>query len=169
MLLFLYCSPITAKAESVVRESDVQAVLLFNFIRYTQWPPSVFPHAQSPFQLCILGDAPFAQSLRLVTVNQTVRQRKLNVRQVRGRDNLNLCQLLFIGDAVPVKLEDILLGVRQYPVLTVSFGKEFVLRGGMVAFFRQGTKVRFAVNPHTAQKAGLKISANLLQLAHIIH
>jgi hypothetical protein len=42
---------------------------------------------------------------------------------------------------------------------------QFVNRGGMIQFVREGKKVRFEVNLTAAQRAGLTLSSELLKVA----
>jgi hypothetical protein len=50
-------------------------------------------------------------------------------------------------------------------VLTVGEVEGFTETGGMINFFREGTKIRFQINQGAATSAGLKISSKLLSLA----
>jgi hypothetical protein len=53
------------------------------------------------------------------------------------------------------------------PILTVSDIEDFTDRGGVVAFYLDRKKVRFAVNPTSARRRGLKLSSQLLRLGRI--
>ena len=53
-------------------------------------------------------------------------------------------------------------------ILTTSDVPGFAAEGGMVNFVQENEKVRFEINPGSAEKARLKISAKLLALARIV-
>jgi hypothetical protein len=55
--------------------------------------------------------------------------------------------------------------VRGAHVLTVGDAPDFLARGGVVEFVREGNRVRFDVNIGEAQRAGLVVSSRLLRVA----
>ncbi|QTN43746.1 YfiR family protein [Marinobacter salsuginis] len=54
---------------------------------------------------------------------------------------------------------------RQQGILTVSDLPEFVRKGGMVGYVKQGNVIRFEINLKAATDAGLTINSRLLELA----
>ena len=54
------------------------------------------------------------------------------------------------------------------PVLTVGEDEEFIDEGGVVQFYLEGNKVRFAFNLNEVQERELKVSSKLLSLAKIV-
>lgn len=169
LFLFLCLFPMLTQAAPLIRENYVKAVLLFNFTRYTQWPESVFLNADTPYRICVLGQNPFVGSLDAAVAGETVRGRGIETLGIDQLEQTLLCQVLFVGELNHYSLQEVLAYTNNYPILTVGDGENFILEGGMVAYFKQGSKVRFAVNPQAVSGAKLKISANLLQLARIIH
>jgi hypothetical protein len=59
-------------------------------------------------------------------------------------------------------------GSRGEPILTVGEERDFIARGGIVSLYLDGSNVRFTINPAAADRAGLRISSRLLQLARIV-
>ena len=53
------------------------------------------------------------------------------------------------------------------PVLTVSDGAELIRSGGSIGLIVEEGRMRFAINPDAAHRAGLRLSSRLLQLAKI--
>jgi hypothetical protein len=51
------------------------------------------------------------------------------------------------------------------PVLTVGETLPFERRGGIITFIIEAGKVRFDVNPRAAERAGLRLSSKVLQVA----
>jgi hypothetical protein len=64
---------------------------------------------------------------------------------------------------------DVSFKLDSRPVLTVSEDGGFIQHGGMINFYRDGTKVRFEINPEAAEKKGLKLGSELLSLGKIVH
>ena len=53
--------------------------------------------------------------------------------------------------------------------MTVGNAPGFTRQGGIINFIMQDNRVRFEINPEAADRAGLRISSKLLQLATIVH
>ncbi len=168
VLLLSLLSPTGLQAASPIKETYVKAVLLFNFTRYTQWPDAVFADNNAPYRICVLGRGPFVDALYTAVEGETVRGREMAILVLDSLDSVPNCQVLFVNEPGDYSLPDIFAYAQDYPMLTVGDGENFILEGGMVAYFKQGNKVRFAINPQAVSKAHLKISANLLPLARII-
>ena len=80
---------------------------------------------------------------------------------------LKKCQILFIAYSEKGKTSEILEVQGGSGVLTVSEIDTFLPKGGMIFFDQEGQKITLAINPKTAEEAGLAISSKLLQAAKI--
>jgi hypothetical protein len=150
------------------REYQLKAVFLFNFIQFVQWPDAVFPEPGTPIRIGVLGDDPFGQALDEAVRDETVRGHKLVVLRSRRLEDLQDCHLLFIGKSEARRIGEILALIDRRPVLTVGETDGFARNGGIIAFFSEGNKVRFEINPVSAQRQGLKLSSQLLGLGRIV-
>jgi hypothetical protein len=89
------------------------------------------------------------------------------VRRV-GIDGLAGCHLLFWSGSDDHQRRMLLQALAGKPVLTVSDDGAFARAGGMINFFVDSERMRFAVNPAAAERGGLRISSRLLKLAVIV-
>jgi hypothetical protein len=144
-------------------EYDVKAAFLYNFTKFVDWPSSAFPDP-SNLKICVLGDDPFGKSLRSVAGEQ-VGNHKLTVMQTDSLAKPAGCQILFISRSEREHLSQILASVKGFPVLTVGDTKGFADDGVIINFVLEGSKVRFEINTESADRAGIRISSKLLQLA----
>lgn len=154
-------------AQGVSKEYQIKAVFLLNFLQFVQWPPGAFPGEDAPLRMAVLGDDPFGPVLDEVVRDEKVGRRPVTVERARRWQDVTNCHLLFISDSERGRLPDIMAGLRDRPILLVSDGPDFTRRGGMIRFFIDGNKVRFEINPASAQQRGLKLSAQLLSVARI--
>jgi hypothetical protein len=53
-------------------------------------------------------------------------------------------------------------------ILTIGETEGFALRGGVIGFYNDGSKIRFEINLKAAKSANLRISSRLLQLAQLV-
>ena len=164
LLLALLLAAPGLLAAQTASEYDVKAAFLYNFTKFVDWPPAAFPDPGSSLKLCVLGADPFGGSLQAVAGEQ-VANHKLTVVRTESLAKPTGCQILFISRSERDHLPQILAAVKGSPVLTVGDTKGFVDEGVIINFTLEGTKVRFEVNTESADRAGIKISSKLLQLA----
>jgi hypothetical protein len=149
------------------KEYQVKAVYLFNFSKFINWPASAFDNSRTPIRICVLGKNPFDDFDRLVK-GKKVQKRRITVEHLSDYRQANRCHILFVSKSEKGNQAAILAYTQQYPILTVSDIRNFVVRGGMIQFYIRGRKVRFMIDPETVQEAGIRASANLLRVAKIV-
>jgi hypothetical protein len=169
LALALLCAHASAWAEvSATKEYQIKAAFLFNFAQFVEWPSGTFTDSDVPVRIGVLGDDPFGSSLDETIRGETVRGRKLVVERSPRLDELLDCQILFIGKSEKAKLSETLGRLSDATVLTVSDLDGFTSQGGVIRFYLQGNKIRFEINLDSAQKHGLKMSAQLLSLGKVL-
>lgn len=165
-LLAFLAEPLPAQSP-VSREYQIKAAFLFNFAQFVEWPATAFTNTDAPLCIGVLGDDPFGGALEQTLKDETIRSHKLTVQRSRRVEDLKGCQMIFISRSEKGRMPAILSALDGM-TLTVSETEDFARRGGMINFFLDGNKVRFEINPATAQSKGLKISSQLLSLGKII-
>ena len=170
---FVLSAPLAPKTVAATpappsREYQVKAVFLFNFLQFVEWPGAAFPEAGSPIRIGILGDDPFGPALEQTVQGEAVNHRPLAITRSKRVDDLKDCHLIFISKSEGRRIETILTVLKNRPVLTVSEIEGFARQGGVIGFYPDGKKVRFEINPATAQNQGLKMSSELLRLGKIV-
>jgi preprotein translocase subunit Sec61beta len=148
-------------------EYQVKAVLLYNLTRFTTWPAERF-QGHGEFRLCVYGEDRFQGSLDLAVRGESVNGLPVRLHYPGGVDDIAGCHLLFVGAGETRPEYEVLAAVAAAPILTVGESEGFIFNGGMVRFYTQGSKIRFAINPDAVTAAGLKVSANLLYIATIV-
>ncbi|MCP4696254.1 MAG: YfiR family protein [Gammaproteobacteria bacterium] len=171
LCLFLSLWGGNCAALSEAREYQVKAVFLLNFAGFVTWPDAAFASARAPFHICVLGENPFGNALNLTVKNEYVGEHAIMVEYLNNPKKIAHCHILFINRSEKKRLPELLERLQQHPVFTISDMDDFVVRGGMVQFFKHGKrrKVRFYVDPKTIKKTGLRISADILRFARIVH
>jgi hypothetical protein len=158
----------TAWAEGATSEYQVKAAFLFHFAQFVEWPEETFKDASSPVTYCTIGEDPFHGSLDTTLGGKTIGERSFRVLHFKQPQEIEGCQVLFIGAEEKKMLPAILAGVKGNSVLTVGESEHFVQEGGMIGFCVEEKKIRFEINLQTAQRAKLKISSRLLALAKTV-
>jgi len=118
--------------------------------------------------MCIVGDNALLTAVTDAVKGQQAGGRTLDVTRPGDGTAWGSCQVLFVAEAEVRGAAVALDRLRQRPVLTVSDGAEFARTAGIIEFFREGDRMRFAINAQAAERAGVRISSRLLGLAKIV-
>lgn len=148
---------------------DVEAVYLYQFGRFVQWPGQTPASPADSFPICVLGRDPFGATLESTIIGEKIGQMPLREDHIADASDAKHCRILFISDSEDEHLAAILDTLQKEPVLTVSETRDFALRGGMIQFVVVDNRVRFEINLATAQRAGLEVSSQLLKVASMVH
>ena len=149
-------------------EDQVQAVFLFNFSRFVEWPPQAFAAPGDPFVIGIVGSDPFGARLDEAVHNEQIHGHALTVRRFRSISEVENCQILFIDQSENTRLGQILAVLDHRSILTVSQADGAAQRGVMIQFATENSRIRLRINVDSARAAGLTISSKLLRPAEII-
>jgi hypothetical protein len=162
MMLLLVRVEIDAQA---VTQPALRAAFLYNFAKFTEWPPDGLP--AGPLTLCVLDDTAVEGALSELVGNSMINGRTVTISRNASGARLRACHLLYVGEANSARAAAILEELLGAPVLTVSNGDDFIRLGGIVGLFVEEGRMRFAINPDAAHRAGVRLSSRLLQLARI--
>jgi hypothetical protein len=171
LLLVVFAIGAPAGADSRARrtaEYDLKGAFLFNFTQFVDWPSDAFAARDSPFTIAIVGDDPFGLGLDEMVANELAHDRKIVVRRYKAVEELDDCQLLFVGISEPGPLGHALSVVAHRRVLTVGETRAFTARSGMITFELSQRRLRLKINVAEARAAGLTISSKLLRQAEIV-
>jgi len=150
------------------KEYQLKAAFLFNFAQFVKWPTDSFTDADAPFCIGILGDDPFGAALEETVRGETINNHRLTVVRAQRMEDLKDCQIIFVCRSEEDHVGEILSQIGTRPVLTVSEVDSFARNGGDIDFYLSDGKVRFEINPQSAQRCGLRISSQLLSLGKIV-
>lgn len=149
-------------------ESQVKAAFVYHFTRFIKWPSSSFPSENSPFTLCVFGNNSFAPILEKTMNGKSVGQHPFVILQSPSPKNLHLCHVAYLGKSYSEPLPTLHNSGLGPDVLTVGETKEFLIQGGMIQFYLENKKIRFAINRNAINNTHLQISAKLLQLGKMV-
>jgi len=167
-LLFWCATSMSGPVLAAPTTSEIEAVFLFNFSQFVDWPSQVFAEPDSPIVISVLGSDPFGTTLDEVVRGEVVKGRSLIVRRFQRVEQLTDTQILFISRSERGRLESILTTLKGRSVLTVSDIEGFANNGGIICFVLVDNKIRLRVNLQAAKAAGLTLSSKLLRPAQIV-
>ena len=158
----------TGRAEPAPQEYQIKAVFLFNFAQFVEWPPDAFGGPKAPLEIGVLGEDPFGNHLEDTMRGEAIGGRALVVRRFARVEDIDHCHILFISRSESKKLEQVVAALRGRTILTVGDTDGFALRGVMIRFISEKSRIRLRINLDSAKAAGLVVSSKLLRAAEIV-
>lgn len=177
--LVLLCMAVLLGAMSVCRagarepasEESVKAAILFNLIRFVEWPVSAVPDPSAPWIVATFGQDALQKRMVEMAASAGLSSR-VSVLEVGELGQLEDCRdgikVLYIARSAHKLIPQILDLLQARPVLTVGDDEGFVIRGGMMNYVRRNNRIRFDINLDQAEKSRLKMSSRLFSLARVI-
>jgi len=155
-------APVRASAQEPRSEAAVKGAFVYNFGKFVAWPAEL--NGEEPFAVCVLGRPDAFQDAVMALAGRTVQRRTIAPRRLQRAEEAAGCQILVIGQSQSRRVDAILRTVQDQAVLTVSDIEGFAASGGMLGLLTAGGRVVFEVNVGAAQRAGLRLSPQLIAL-----
>ena len=144
---------------------EVMAAMIYNFALFIDWPTTESEAKQSPFVIGVFSEDPIGIFLENSAKVETLQGRRIQIRHLATVNDVKSCRILVVSHSQKKRLPEILDALRGEPTLTVGDIDDFAQLGGMIAFKKEGSRIRFQINSDAATRVGLKISSKLLHLA----
>lgn len=153
-----------ATAQDVATEQSLRAAMVFNFLKFADFPGDGIGKPPT-LQLCVAArDARQAEALAALS-GRKVGGRKLSVVEFTARSND--CQIFYVDSRQRWNAVAEQPALRQ--ALTISDYPGFARDGGMIEIDVQNDGARFDINLAETKRAGLHFSPQMLRLARQIH
>jgi hypothetical protein len=149
-------------------EYEIKAAFIFNIAKFVEWPAAALKPDETTFTIGILGKDPFGDVLDATLGGKTLKGRAIAIKRFQQLSEVGGCQILFISESEKKRMNDILARLDGESVLTVSDQADFARNGGMFELYLENNRVKFAVHTEAAERANLKVSAKLLNLAKVL-
>lgn len=154
------------ESETTSTPYDVEAAFIYNFLKFTEFPPEA---AQTEYSLCVLGDdVRGLRSAFRALQGKKVREKPIDVSFPMIGSRLRTCDVLFVSLELESSLPEILQRSRSSGVLLVGENDSFCKRGGLISFYREDDKLRFQVNLEAVERQRLTLSSKLLTVAKVV-
>ncbi len=155
-------SPLTAApAAPAASENTLIAAFLYNFLKFTEWPEGTI---KTELVLCTSKSLTF-EELDAIS-GRSVQSKPVRIKRISFHESTNECQLLFLPrEDSAEQIREWLKIVDQRPILIVSNIRDFLDMGGMITLINDGKNLNFEVDLERVKYAGLRLNAQLLQIA----
>jgi len=156
--------PVPAQ-QLVAPEHEVKATWLLNLTRFVEWPSTAFEDNDSPFVVGVMGKELPEMDLEKTFGDKPIKGRRVQIKRVSNEQEIRGCQLLFITSSERRRTRDLLDKLKGQPVLTVGETEDFLDYGGVINLLVKDESLQLEIDLNAAQKAGLRLNANLLKIA----
>lgn len=160
--------PVYAAENLQLVEQQIKAGLVYNFLKYTEWPPGRMPAAGQEIAVCLLGGDPFGGYLQPLA-GRTVNQQVIGIRSVPAVAEAQNCSLLVVHPSQEANWPGIQRMLAEQSILTVSDMPGFATSGGMIEFTRINNRIGVTINTDTVTAANLMVQDRLLRLARTVN
>lgn len=151
-----------ASAYAADKGQLVKAAFLYNFTKFVTWPGELSIASRSSINICVIGNNTLGDATAVFkegsTATLTINAKILSSSPTTPGE----CHIAFLTTSQPRALAKQL---QAASILTVSDAESFAENGGMIGFVEENNKIRLVVNKLAVEQAGLKIDAQLLEIA----
>lgn len=152
--------------------SALKVAFIYNFTRFVQWPQAP---ASRPFVIGVIGDPDMEGQLQVLErEGKEVEGRPIQIRAYPGPEAIAPSEILFVGAQARSELEAILRRTAGWPTLLVGDRPRDAQRGLAIELirrpdiFRKTERLGLRINPGAIKDRGLKVSAQLLDVAEVV-
>jgi len=146
-------------------ESVVKAAYLSKVGNYIEWPAGAGPAAGARMVIGIVGADEVAGSLARMSAVRDPVKGTLAVRRLRNGDALDDINILYVGDGYVGRAAAMIEQATARSILVVTESDDALAHGSVINFRVMDERIRFDISMESAEKAGLRVSSQLLALA----
>lgn len=139
-----------------------------NFAALTEWPSESFGDPKDPIVICHVGGSQTNSLLDTAYSGRMVERRSIDFRHLTSIERVSGCHIVFITAERGEQARELVTAVAGKSILTIGETEDFARSGGVIGFYNEGSKIRFEINLGAAERARLRISSRLLQLARLV-
>lgn len=147
---------------------QVKAEFVVSFLSFVDWPAAKTTASSGQLVVAVLGDPEFANLVRQAASRRQMAGRPVSVMTVQRPEAAREAHVAFIASSEAKRLPAILRTLATAPVLTVGDTDGFAQEGVAINLYTFDKRIRIEVNTTAAERAGVRLSSNLLRLARIV-
>ena len=144
---------------------EIHAAMLFNFIKYVQWPNE---GDGGEFVVGVIGDDNVFNTLNQWYNGKQKGSKKYVIKKLSSASESSSCQVVYVGKAKSKDFDDIMNNIGGKSILTITDGNGLGQKGSCINFKVIDGKLKFEMNQATMTSSNLKVSSQLSSMAILI-
>jgi hypothetical protein len=162
IILMMAATAVTAQDRPT---HEIHAAMLFNFIKYVQWPNE---GDGGEFVVGVIGDDNVFNTLNQWYNGKQKGSKKYVIKKLTSATESSNCQVVYVGKAKNKDFEDIKNSISGKSILTITDGNGLGQKGSCINFKVIDGKLKFELNQATLTSSNLKVSSQLSSMAILI-
>lgn len=149
------------------KQYKVQATLLYRFADFVKWPTQSAWSSKAPFHICLVGNDPFGRGFDMqLSKLRSGSGRSFSVSRIKDIEAVRkgVCQIAYVNGLTKAEIAAAVPQLNKANVLLVTEDNGL----GVIDFVIKDRKVKFTIDRKAADRAGLKLSQLLLDLAYMV-
>jgi YfiR/HmsC-like len=160
--------PAIASAAPSAEADAVMAAIVYKITKFVTWPEAALASSTGKLLICVSDQDPLLPAMRSMH-GRTTQGNVIEIREVTAANAAESgCHVLFMGAGESGRMAATLHDVASKPILTVGNADDFAEHGGIIGLRVEQNRIAFIVNTKASARAGIGISAQLLQLATVV-
>jgi hypothetical protein len=166
LALFLMCAGAAVISRAQERpEHEIHAAMLFNFIKYVQWPDEA---SAGDFVVGVMGEDNVFNTLKAWYDGKPKGAKKYVIKKLSTAEEAASCHVVYLGKSKSKEFENIKNAIAGKPVLTVTDGSGLGQKGSCINFRVIDGKLKWELNQATFTSSNLKVSGQLASMSILI-
>lgn len=155
------------------RVNHIKAAFILNIARFVTWPALAYRGGHDHLLFCHYGVDSLGEAGASIE-GRKVANRRLRLTIIKDLSAIGRCSILLIPySELPRYAEDIGAGFSR-PVLTIADltdtdVSDVAFDGVVVNLIRKSSTIGFEINVEQTARSGLRMSSEILKLAHLLH
>ncbi len=150
------------------QKNDLKAAYIENITRFIDWPVGNQEKGKTKFVFGIYEDQEFFDRLIDIFAKRKIKDTDVEIVEIKSPDQIQKCNLIYIGDIRKTDLEKLLPGIISNGILSFSESESLRTSGIHFNFYLESGKLRFEANMKSLEKGGFRVSSLLLNSCKII-
>ncbi|WP_020533905.1 YfiR family protein [Flexithrix dorotheae] len=144
---------------------QVRRMFIYHFTRYIEWPDD---NSTEDFVIGVLNDDKMYATLNQSFEGRKRKNRPIKVVKFKSTSEVENCSILFLPKYQSKNLESLIDQFEGKNTLLITDKNGLGEKGSTINFHEVGNKLRFELNLEALEKASLKVSGQLKQVAILI-
>jgi hypothetical protein len=144
---------------------EIHAAMLFNFIKYVQWPNE---GEGGEFVVGVIGEDNVFNTLNQWYNGKAKGSKKYVIKKLSSADESSSCQVVYIGKSKSKDFDEVKTSIGGKSILTITDGSGLGQKGSCINFKVIDGKLKFELNQGIVTSSNLKVSSQLSSMAIIL-
>ena len=155
----------SVKRDNYDTRAKMQAVFMYNFTKYINWPES---KKSGAFVIGLLGKTPLMNELQKMAQSKKALSLPIIVRKYNTVEEIDDCHILFVPRHESLKINGALQQLLKSSTLVITENSRLSLPGAGINFVTLNNRQKFELCKANIERHDLKVSSSLLSLAIIV-